>query len=49
MSSESEGLGSNPSFTHDRFETLVKFLNITGPQFLYLQNEHNTSTNFIEL
>ena len=49
MGSESGGLGSNPSFTHDRFETLVKFLNISGPQFLYLQNEHNTSTNFIEL
>ena len=49
MGSESGGLGSNPSFTHDRFETLVKFLNISGPQFLYLQNEHNTSTNLIEL
>ena len=49
MGSESGGLGSNPSFTHDRFETLGKFLSISGPQFPNLQNEHNTSANFIEL
>ena len=54
MGSESGGLAeswaqSNPSFTHDRFETLGKFLSVSGPQFTYLQNEHNTSANFIEL